>query len=197
MDSGVDPSLFSQTLMYHAHRYAKNGWAGEPEIDPTQEYEEREQVEGWELKPMECMDLAHGGVLRERAVVAGPYSSHLRLLPSSVLILSICCAAPGSSTACIVNLNASTGALRAAKYVSSHCCLLIGLIVGRVPSYSLGDSGFCVIRSSSVIHFQEPQTHYFNCPRYVFLVINCFLCIFVLIVRHIGNWPKYPRIIGE
>lgn len=93
VDSGVDPSLFSQTLMYHAHRYAKNGWAGEPEIDPTQDYAEREQVEGWELTPMECMDMAHGGVLRERAVSAG------------------------SSTACIVNLNASTGILRAAKYV--------------------------------------------------------------------------------
>lgn len=81
-DSGVDPSLFSQALMYHAHRYAKLGWAGEREIDPTQEYEEREKVEGWELQPMECMDLAHHAVLRERQVTAGtsprvlPYSSH-------------------------------------------------------------------------------------------------------------------------
>ncbi|EKM55438.1 uncharacterized protein PHACADRAFT_195471 [Phanerochaete carnosa HHB-10118-sp] len=119
-DSGVDPSLFSQALMYHAHRYARLGWAGEPEIDPTQDYEERQQVEGWELTPMECMDLAHGGVLRERDVAAG------------------------SSTACIVNLNASSGQLRAAN---------------------LGDSGFCVIRSSQVIHFQQPQTHFFNCPK--------------------------------
>lgn len=91
VDSGVDPSLFSQALMYHAHRYAKVGWVGEPEMDPTLDYVEREQVEGWELPPMECMDLAHGGVLREREVLAG------------------------SSTACIVNLNASTGILRAAK----------------------------------------------------------------------------------
>lgn len=95
VDSGVDPSLFSQALMYHAHRYAKVGWAGEPEIDPTLDYAEREQVEGWELRPMECMDLAHHGVLREREVLAG------------------------SSTACIVNLNASTGGLRAAKYVDA------------------------------------------------------------------------------
>lgn len=94
VDSGVDPSLFSQALMYHAHRYAKVGWPGEPEIDPTLEYAEREQVEGWELRPMECMDLAHHGVLREREVVAG------------------------SSTACIVNLNASNGVLRAAKYAA-------------------------------------------------------------------------------
>jgi len=120
IDSGVDPSLFSQSLMYHAHRYAKVGWPGEPEIDPTQEYEEREEVEGWELTPVECLELAHGGVLRERAVIAG------------------------SSTACIVNLNASSGQLRAAN---------------------LGDSGFCIIRSSSMIHWQQPQTHFFNCPK--------------------------------
>lgn len=71
VDSGVDPSMFSQALMYHAHRYAKDSWAGEPETDPMQEYEEREQVEGWELYPAECLELAHGGVLRERAVQAG------------------------------------------------------------------------------------------------------------------------------
>ena len=35
VESGVDPSLFSQSLMYHAHRYAQSGWPGEPEIDPT------------------------------------------------------------------------------------------------------------------------------------------------------------------
>ncbi|EMD38544.1 hypothetical protein CERSUDRAFT_113724 [Gelatoporia subvermispora B] len=120
VDSGVDPSLFSQALMYHSHRYAQNAWVGEPEIDPTQEYEEREQVEGWELHPSECLKLAYDGVLRERAVAAG------------------------SSTACLVTLNSSSGLLRAAN---------------------LGDSGFSVLRSSKVFHHQTPQTHYFNCPK--------------------------------
>ena len=69
--SGVDPSLFSQALMYHAHRYSRNAWAGEPEIDPTMDYEEREQIEGWEMTPYECLDLAYGGVLREKYVQAG------------------------------------------------------------------------------------------------------------------------------
>ena len=72
-ESGVDPSLFSQALMYHAHRYSSSAWPGEPEIDPTQEYEEREEVEGWELLPGNCMQLALEGVLRERAVLAGIY----------------------------------------------------------------------------------------------------------------------------
>lgn len=71
VDAGVDPSLFSQALMYHAHRYSRGAWAGEPEIDPLTDYAEREEVEGWELTPMECMDLAYHGVLRERHVQAG------------------------------------------------------------------------------------------------------------------------------
>lgn len=57
--------------MYHAHRYSKTSWAGEPEIDPTMDYEEREKVEGWELKPAECLELAYGGVMREQAVING------------------------------------------------------------------------------------------------------------------------------
>jgi protein phosphatase PTC7 len=71
VESGIDPSLFSQAFMYHAHRYSRSAWAGEPEVDPSLDYEEREQVEGWELSPYECMDLSYGGVLRERAVLAG------------------------------------------------------------------------------------------------------------------------------
>ncbi|KAJ6610186.1 phosphatase 2C-like domain-containing protein [Mycena sp. CBHHK59/15] len=120
LESGVDPALFSQALMYHAHRYARSAWAGEPEVDPTLDYEEREQVEGWELTPYECMDLAYGGVLRERRVEAG------------------------SSTACIISLNSATGLLRSAN---------------------LGDSGFSIIRSSSVFYTQPVQTHFFNCPK--------------------------------
>ncbi|KAI0647028.1 protein serine/threonine phosphatase 2C [Trametes meyenii] len=119
-ESGVDPSLFSQALMYHAQRYSKAAWPGEPEVDPTQEYEEREQVEGWELTPLECLESAYGGVLRERNVLAG------------------------SSTACVMTLNASNGALRAAN---------------------LGDSGFLVIRASTVVYQQQSQTHFFNCPK--------------------------------
>ena len=57
--------------MYHSHRYAKAGWAGEPEVDTTQEYEDREAVEGWELHPRDCLNWAYQATLRERAVVAG------------------------------------------------------------------------------------------------------------------------------
>jgi hypothetical protein len=59
--------------MYHAHRYCKTGWPGEPEVDPTQDYEESQSVEGWELGPSDCLQLAHQGVLRERNVIAGEH----------------------------------------------------------------------------------------------------------------------------
>ncbi|KAJ7180712.1 phosphatase 2C-like domain-containing protein [Mycena filopes] len=102
LESGVDPALFSQALMYHAHRYARSAWAGEPEVDPALDYEEREQVEGWELTPYECMDLAYGGVLREKAVEAG------------------------SSTACIITLNSANGLLRAANLGDSGFSIIRG-----------------------------------------------------------------------
>ncbi|KAI6150775.1 phosphatase 2C-like domain-containing protein [Pisolithus tinctorius] len=119
IDSGVDPSLFAQSLMYYAHRSSRDSWAGEPEFDPTQDQQERNQVDGRELTPYQCLDLAYHGVLRDNLVEAG------------------------SSTACLVSLNAASGVLRAAN---------------------LGDSGFMIIRSSAIIHRQPTQTHFFNCP---------------------------------
>jgi protein phosphatase PTC7 len=86
IESGIDPSLFSQALMYHAHRYSRNSWAGEPEIDPTQDYEEREQVEGWEMTPYECLDLAFGGVLRERLVPAGTSPSWMIIVRPAICL---------------------------------------------------------------------------------------------------------------
>ncbi|KAF7331750.1 hypothetical protein MKEN_00054800 [Mycena kentingensis (nom. inval.)] len=120
LESGVDPALFAQALMFHSHRYSRSAWAGEPEINPELDYEEREQVEGWELTPYECLDLAYGGVLREKFVEAG------------------------SSTACIISLNAQNGLLQSAN---------------------LGDSGFSIIRDSSILYHQPVQTHFFNCPK--------------------------------
>lgn len=65
---GVDPAMFSQSLMYHAHKYSKDAWAGEPETDPTQD---SEPVEGWEQTPLQCLELAYDGVLRAKDVVCG------------------------------------------------------------------------------------------------------------------------------
>ena len=98
--------------MYHCHRYSKQGWAGEPETDPTQCYEEREAIEGWELTPTQCLENAHTAVLREKSVAAGKSApttmSLLRPGHNSTI---------GSSTATILNFNASSGLLRTLKCV--------------------------------------------------------------------------------
>lgn len=57
--------------MYYAHNYSRDSWAGEPEIDPTQDHEHREDVRGREITPYECLDLAHRRVIREQLVDAG------------------------------------------------------------------------------------------------------------------------------
>ena len=109
VESGIDPSLFSQALCYHAHRYSTSAWAGEPETEPGEPYDD--PVEGWELKPQECIELSHGGVLRERIVQAGQLCNHNQ---SNLQLNSL--THSGSSTICVLNLNARTGILRAAKY---------------------------------------------------------------------------------
>lgn len=98
--------------MYHSHRYAKVGWPGEPEVDATKEYEDREVLEGWELHPQECLKLAYEATLRERVVIAGAPSRESQLSTYSYTSSAV----KGSSTACLINLNASSGLLRAAKY---------------------------------------------------------------------------------
>ena len=110
---GVDPSLFSQAIMYHAHQHLRSAWPGEPEIDPTLDNEE---IEGREMTPYECLDLAYADVLREKDVQAGEHlapSHRERSFPSRSCMLL-----PGSSTACIITLDASSGVLRCAKSVS-------------------------------------------------------------------------------
>ncbi|KAJ7046777.1 protein serine/threonine phosphatase 2C [Mycena alexandri] len=120
IESGIDSSMFSQALMYYADQRFRNGWAGEPENDPTVKTTSTAIPEGIEMSPSHVMGLAHDALLADTTVDAG------------------------SSTACFITLNASSGILQSAN---------------------LGDSGFCIVRSSAVFYSSPPQTHYFNCPR--------------------------------
>ena len=138
--------------MYHAHRYCKTSWAGEPETDPT--LPEDHPVEGWELTPQECLDHAYGGVLREKSVACGMHCSLF------ILLMNTKKATTGSSTACILSLNASSGLLRAAKYAPRA-----SVVFYADQPDSLGDSGFFLIRSANLFYHQRPQTHGFNFPR--------------------------------
>ena len=120
----TNPALFSQALMYHCHRYAKHGWAGEPETDPTQDYEERETIEGWELTPAQCLENAHTAVLREKCVVAGKPTFMPGFFPSHGYH-----SVAGSSTATVLNFNASSGLLRTLKCVA-HLYMKFQVLMG-------------------------------------------------------------------
>jgi len=93
--------LFSQALMFHAARYAKQGWAGEPESETHADLYSN-PVEGWELTPKHCLELAYQAVLRERTVKSG------------------------SSTACILNINKRTGLMRTANLGDSGFMIFRG-----------------------------------------------------------------------
>jgi protein phosphatase PTC7 len=74
VESGIDPALFSQSLMYHAHCAAQASWAGEPESDPTVD----SMVDGVELTPVNCLNVAYRGVMKDQLVVAGEYLQHAK-----------------------------------------------------------------------------------------------------------------------
>lgn len=65
--------------MYHASRFSRESWVGEPEIDPTQELEEREHIEGRELTPLDCLRRSYPAVVKEESVEAGTIVSVVAL----------------------------------------------------------------------------------------------------------------------
>ncbi|KAG8954150.1 hypothetical protein FRC04_000370 [Tulasnella sp. 424] len=88
-DSGVDPGVFSQALMYHGARFAKRGWADDSY--PSSVNSAEESIQPWELTPENCLELAFNAVLRDTLVDAG------------------------SSTGLISTFNARSGLMKAAK----------------------------------------------------------------------------------
>ena len=79
-DSGVDPSHFSQALMYHCEMAVESSAAKGTAKDPAES-----------LSPTDIMTIGFAGVTEEKGVIAG------------------------SSTACVITLDAATGILDAAK----------------------------------------------------------------------------------
>jgi len=74
---GIDPSLFSQVLMYYAHESFGSTWAGKPEIDPNRD----EQTEGQEMTPHECLDIAYNRVSQDDLVEAGEFHKEFLRIP--------------------------------------------------------------------------------------------------------------------
>ena len=60
--------------MHYSQNYSRDSWAGEPEIDPTQDHEHCESIRGLEITPYECLDLAYRQVLQDQRVEAGEHA---------------------------------------------------------------------------------------------------------------------------
>ncbi|KAH8833630.1 protein serine/threonine phosphatase 2C [Flagelloscypha sp. PMI_526] len=155
---GIDPSLFSQALMYHNAQYAQHAWAGEPEIDPMAEetdkdFDKDNEVNGEEAaktepiaeaeeREVDEIDKEHEEEYDEEAEVdqVGEQQDAVDLLVNGYYTTLQEVRALGSSTATIVTLNSNSAVLSSAN---------------------LGDSGFLVYRSGHVVYNSGPS-HYFG-----------------------------------
>lgn len=69
--------------MFYASEAASTNWPGEPESDPTSE--EPVNVQGHQLDPLKCMDVAFRQVKKDPAVEGGTFG----LLDSSLYSLRL------------------------------------------------------------------------------------------------------------
>ncbi|GAA5915145.1 hypothetical protein JCM8208_002149 [Rhodotorula glutinis] len=141
-ESGVDPSHFSQSLMWFARERVRTArWALPP---PSQAGEGDES--GMAL--VDLLDGAYGDVMNEEGVVAG------------------------SSTACLVALDAETGMLHAANLGDSGFIVLrpqpASDLPPTPPPSPPSDASTFTPPTPSVlyrlVHEQTPQIHFFNAP---------------------------------
>ncbi len=146
-ESGVNPADYARGLMDVAKAYY------------TAEEEEAEEEEAEDAKPEEgnlssssgpagvgdtediedIDDIDDSGTSHATEAGAPPRPSSMEALKRAHAETE----KPGSSTACIVQLDLETGAL---------------------DSSNLGDSGFVVIRDGKVVMKADFQEHYFDCP---------------------------------
>ena len=47
---------------------------------------------------------------------------------------------------------------------STACVVVLQATAGKMCSANIGDSGFLVVRNGSIIHRSQEQQHYFNTP---------------------------------
>ena len=103
-ESGVDPGVFSQALMYYAQKTTDNLRA--------EATKSGDQEVGSPVYPHDILRSAYDAVMQDKEVVAGK-------LPASGItstcLLTLCCNLAGSSTATIVTLDGHQGTMRAAK----------------------------------------------------------------------------------
>jgi hypothetical protein len=162
--------MFSQALMYYASNHFENGWAGEPEIDTI----ETGTPEGVEMTPSKVLRLAYHDVLADETVEAGE-------------IFLIHFWWPFICSRFLYRLSSDFKHCLWDVTIRKVCSISARIIRGQ-PLFSLGDSGFCIIRSSSMFYNSPPQTHYFNCPWYH--LVQVFARPFKVLHRQLAKLPR-------
>lgn len=99
----------------------------------------------------------------------------------------------GSATACLSSFDSSTGTLDSIKSVASTA--FSGTLAPEISlRFSLGDSGFSIIRNGEIFFEAPAQTHYFNCPVSRFTACSDVLLNPCFPFPHRSdNSPSYPR----
>ncbi|UZJ54518.1 hypothetical protein CBS101457_003838 [Exobasidium rhododendri] len=158
-ENGIDPALFSQSLMYHSAQYARDRYA----------CPERLEAEDMEYNGSPSSSFSTS--TRSSTVSSTPpssparsNSSHHQEAGSPLDVLEYAFqktqeqaeVPAGSATACIVSFDSSKGVIRTANLGDS------GFIVLR-PSVKRGEEGEA--SGLHIVHYQSsPQTHGFNTP---------------------------------
>lgn len=141
-EEGIDPALFSQSLMYHSAQYAKAFHAC-PERLETEEQDDNstgipQEESTLDATPSKILDYAYMKTLEQKEVPAG------------------------SATACILTFDASKGILRAANLGDSGFILLRPAINSEeaIDKDHLSTTAVKL----SVHHQSKPQVFGFNAP---------------------------------
>jgi protein phosphatase PTC7 len=142
-ENGIDPALFSQSLLYHAADYAKQHYACPERIEVD------DLEEAFSSKPLfNNTSTAESGTPLDVLQYAFDQTQKQTEVPA------------GSATACLVSFDATKGVIRTANLGDS------GFLVLRppLPSHEEGGSQPDTIGLLNVHYQSKPQTHGFNTP---------------------------------
>ena len=158
-ENGVDPALFSQSLMYHAAQYAAEFYACPDRLD-AEDLEHRSSPPSGAASnvstPLSTPPPA--SPTQSKASTAEP-GTPLDVLQYAFQKTQEQKEVPaGSATACLVSFDSSKGVIRTANLGDS------GFLVLR-PGVGTGDEGDASTSRMPTVHYQsKPQTHGFNTP---------------------------------
>lgn len=143
-ENGIDPALFSQSLLYHSANYAKDFYACPDRLEiedleetPSSSPQRHSKIKGAELgTPLDILQYAFEKTQEQEEVPAG------------------------SATACIVSFDATKGVIRTANLGDSGFLVLRPALPSHEEATTQPDS----TGLHTVLYQSKAQTHGFNTP---------------------------------